>query len=242
MGYSSATVATSTDTGVYSVRITDLPAQDRPRERLRDKGANSLSNAELLAILLRTGSRGRSALHVAQTLLENRDLHGLVRASLTDLKRAPGVGEVKAIQIAAAIELGKRIAALTPEARPAVNAPEDAVNLLMPDMRFLAVEEFRMVMLDSRNNVLGVERVSTGTADSSMAHPRDVFRPAIAANAVAVIVAHNHPGGSADPSAEDRSVTRRLTDAGALIGIDVLDHIIIGDGRWTSMKRIKAMG
>jgi DNA repair protein RadC len=164
-------------------------------------------------------------------------LRGLAGASLSDLTTTKGVGQVKAIQIAACFELGKRLMALPEDYRRQLSSPDEAANLLLPEMRHLDVETLRALFLDTKNRLLRTETISTGTLDSSLVHPREVFKRAIAVSAAGVIVVHNHPSGDPSPSAEDRAVTARLCDAGKLIGIDLVDHIIIGDGRWVSLKR-----
>lgn len=221
----------------YTVTIHELPQDERPRERLVKHGASVCSAAELLAIQLRTGSQERSALGLGELLLKEFDgLKGVANATIEQLSALKGVGEVKAVQIAAAVELGKRLAVLSDEERPAIRCPQDVANLLMPELRDAKKETLKSLLLDTKNRVQKVMTVSVGILDSSLVHPREVFKDAIVASAAALIVAHNHPSGDPTPSAEDKRITQRLAEAGQLIGIELLDHIVIGDNRWVSLK------
>jgi len=226
------------DSCAYSVAIRDLPEEERPRERLMRYGARNLSTQELLAIVLRSGTPRRSALSLADQLLHRHGgLRGLAAADIAELTRTAGVGPVKAIQIAACIELGKRMASHQEDARPQLTSPEAVVDVVECDMRDLKVEEFRALLLDTKNRLIRVKTISIGTLDASLVHPREVFREAVAAVAAGVIVVHNHPSGDPTPSREDEAVTRRLVEAAQIIGIDLIDHVIIGDGRWVSLKQ-----
>lgn len=221
----------------YTVAIRELPDTERPRERLKLYGPQALSDKELLAIQLRIGTRELSALGLAEHLLkEFRGLGGIARAHLEDLKRVKGVGEVKAIEIAATVELGRRIMVLEETPRPKITSPRDVANLLMPELRYEAREHFKSVLLDTKNQVIKICSVSTGTLDCSLAHPREVFREAIIHNAAAIIAVHNHPSGDPTPSVEDRKVTERLLEAGKIVGIELLDHIVIGAQQYISFK------
>jgi DNA repair protein RadC len=229
----------------------DLAEEDRPRERMRRLGPEALSNAELVAILLRTGAGGLSALDVARRLLSrgrggrhagtgadgarHRDLRYLATASLEELIQVPGVGPAKAVQLKAAVELGRRISASN-DARPLVRSPRDVSALVMEEMRFLDREQFRTVLLDAKNHVLGIRTVSVGSLSSSIVHPREIFKEAIARSSAAIVLVHNHPSGDPTPSREDVEVTRRLVEAGRLLGIEVLDHVVVGDKRYVSFK------
>lgn len=224
----------------YKVGIKELPSEERPRERLARYGPRNVSNAELLAIVLRTGTRERSALGLAEYLLKEHGLRGIANASVEELTRIKGVGPVKAVQIAACVELGRRLEK-EPRHRRAVCSPEEAADLLKPHLRDAAKENFVALLLDSKNMVIREEAISVGSLDSSIVHPREVFKTAIAASAASVIVAHNHPSGDPTPSPEDRRVTARLVESGKLLGIDVVDHLIIGDGRWVSMREMGLM-
>lgn len=201
-------------------------------------GPQSLSAQELLAIILRTGAVDLSALSLADHLLHARGgLRGLANSDISDLTRIRGIGRVKAIEIAACFELGKRLLAQTDRVRTELSSPEAVANLVMPEMRDLSVEEFRALLLDTKNGLLRVQTVSVGTLDASLVHPREVFKAAIAASAAGVVIVHNHPTGDPTPSREDIEVTRRLSDAAQVIGISLVDHVIIGDSRWVSLKR-----
>ena len=221
----------------YTVTIHEMPSNERPRERLVHFGASALSTTELLAIQLRIGTRERSAVGLAELLLSHFEgLRGVAGASVEELKHVKGIGEVKAIEIIAAVELGKRLAALTPEEKPCIRSPQDVANLLMPEMRDLKKEHLKSLLLDSKNRVMKVMTVSVGILDSSLVHPREVFKDAILASSASLIIAHNHPSGDPTPSPEDKRITQRLHEAGQLLGIDLLDHIVIGDQRWVSLK------
>lgn len=218
-------------------RISDLPAADRPRERLAGLGPQALSSAELLAILLRVGVRGESAVQVGQRLLRTfGGLMGLHRAPFDELCAQRGIGAAKAAQIKAAIELGRRLALESPEARPAVNSPADAAALVAYEMSALEQEHLRVLLLDRRNRVLDVVEVYKGSVNSAQVHVGEVFKAAIRRGASAIIVAHNHPSGDPTPSPDDVAVTRAIVQAGRLLDVDVLDHIVLGQGRWVSLK------
>lgn len=216
--------------------IKDLPEDLRPRERMVTFGVQALSNAELLAILLRTGNPQETALELAQRLLSQPGgLRYLAEASLEELKSQKGIGLAKAAQIKAAIELGRRLAAFRPE-RPLIQNPADAAYILMDEMRYLDREHFRTISLNTKNRVLAIDNVAVGSLNSSYVHPREVFKGPVRRSAAAVILVHNHPSGDPAPSLEDIQVTRRLVEAGKVLGIEVLDHLILGDGSFISMK------
>jgi DNA repair protein RadC len=211
------------------LRIHDLPAQERPRERLVALGADSLSQAELVAILLRTGTKGISAIHVGQQLLMRfGTLDQLARASLDDLRKIRGIGRDKAVTLKAAFTLARKMAEELRSEAPLLDTPERVADLLREDNRMFDVEHFQVVLLNTRRRLIRVEKLSQGTLDSILVHPREVFRPAIAANASGLVVVHNHPSGDPTPSEADIKVTRDLIRAGQLLKIDVLDHVIIG--------------
>lgn len=224
-------------TANYHLTIRDFPIGERPRERLRHYGAAALSNAELLAILLRVGRPGENVVALSTRLLkEFGDITGLAKASFSELIRIKGVSTAKAAQVKAALELGRRLLLSSPDGRPQITSPGDAANLLMLEMGSLEQEHLRTVLLDTKNRVLASPTVYVGNVNSSIIRVSEVFREAIRQNATALIVAHNHPSGDPTPSPEDIQVTRSIVEAGLLLGIEVLDHLIIGHQRFVSLK------
>lgn len=218
-------------------RITDLVEDDRPRERLVALGPQALSPAELIAILLRVGVPGENAVQVGQRLLNYfGGLAGLHRAPLEELVNQHGVGPAKAAQLKAAIELGRRLNSLPSEDEPTINSPEDAARLVSYEMSALEEEHLRVIMLDTRNHMMDISEVYHGSVNTSQVRVGEVFKSAIRRNATAVIVVHNHPSGDPTPSPDDVAVTRALVDAGRLLEVEVLDHLVIGRGRYVSMK------
>ena len=230
-----------------SYSIKEWPSADRPRERLSGLGPRALSPRELLAILIETGSPAaggrpaRSALDLAGDLLRHfaadeggASLRRVMIASLPEICRVPGIGPAKATKILAALELGSRAAREARPDRERVRGAGDVYQRMRLAMRDLAHEEFHVLLLNTQNEVLRDLQVTRGTLDASLVHPREVFRPAIAEAAASVILVHNHPSGDPTPSAEDRSVTRQLRAAGELVGIEVLDHVVVGEGRYVS--------
>lgn len=221
----------------YVPMIRDLAAEDRPRERLMRVGPQAVSTAELLAIILRTGVGGENVLRLAERLLGSfRDLPGLAQASLAELTQVKGVGPVKAIEIKAALEIGRRLMASAPQEKLRVTSPADAANLLMSEMMFLEQEHLRLILLDTRNGVLGTPTIYVGSLNTSVIRIGELFRAAIKENAAAFIVVHNHPSGDPSPSPEDINVTRQILQAGKLLDISLLDHIVIGHQRYVSLK------
>ena len=221
----------------YHTRIREIPADERPRERLIQYGADVLSTSELLAILLRTGTGKYSAMGLGDHLLASfAGIRGVARASIEELSRIHGVGAAKAAQIKAAIEFGRRLVAASPDERPKIASPRDVYNLLGPSLREEKREHFVAVLLDTKNGVLRTKTVSVGDLSSSVVHPREVFAEAIRHSAASLIVAHNHPSGDPTPSPDDIAVTRRLQESGELLGIEVLDHVVLGDNRFVSLK------
>lgn len=217
--------------------IKDLPVDNRPRERLAAHGPASLSNAELLAIILRTGNREQTALELASRILaEPGGLSYLTEATIEELARFKGVGLAKASQLIAALELGRRVSSTTPETRPVIQGPEQAAQLVMENLKNLDRETFHIICLNTKNQVVKTEMISKGSLDSSLVHPREVFKTAISRSAAAVILVHNHPSGDPSPSPEDLKITRRLVEVGELVGIEVLDHLIIGQNSYVSLK------
>lgn len=218
-------------------RIADLQESDRPRERLATLGPQALSNAELIAILLRVGVTGENAVQVGQRLLQKfNGLSGLHRAPFKELVDQRGLGEAKASQIKAAIELGRRLTLESPEERAAINSPADAAALVQYEMSALEQEHLRVILLDRRNRVLETVEVYKGSVNSSQIRVGEVFKEAIRRNASAMIVTHNHPSGDPTPSPDDVAVTRAIVQAGKLLDVEVLDHLVIGQGRWVSLK------
>ncbi|KZE75176.1 RadC family protein [Paenibacillus elgii] len=225
-----------------NMTLRDVPSEDRPRERMMLYGAQALSNAELLAILLRTGTYQESAVHVAQRLLlECGGLRMLTDMSMEQLTEIKGIGEAKALQIQAGIELGRRLARSTMNETVTIRSPQDVAALLMEDLRYLQKEHFVCLFLNTKNHVIGQETLSMGSLNASIVHPREVFRAAIKRSSASIVCAHNHPSGDPTPSPEDVEITKRLVQAGEIIGIDVLDHIVIGDKRYVSLKELGFM-
>jgi len=205
-----------------------MPEAERPREKLAAHGACSLSDSELIAILLRTGKVGANAVEVARDLLKQHgSLRELSRCRVDELAKIAGIGFAKAVQLAAAFDLGNRLAR-EPLANQKIDSPELVDQLLGGEMRMLRTEEMRVILLDTRYRLIRVEGISSGTVNESIAHPREIFRPAVIASAYAVVVVHNHPSGDPSPSQADHSLTRRLAEAAELMQIKLLDHLIIG--------------
>jgi DNA repair protein RadC len=212
-----------------NLRIKDLPDGERPRERLIELGAGSLRNAELIAILLRTGIKGTSAIQVAEQVLQRfESLENLAGASLEQLCEIKGVGPDKAVALKSAFTLAERMAKELREESPVLDTPERIADLLRETNRLYNVEHFQVVLLNTRRKLIRIEEISQGTLDTILVHPREVFKLAIAANASAIVLVHNHPSGDPTPSEADIKVTRDLIRAGQLLKIDVLDHIILG--------------
>lgn len=216
-------------------RVFDLPPEERPRERLHRHGAAALSSRELLALLLGTGTRRASVLDLAEELLLS-GLRGLPARSLAELERTHGLGRAKASRVLAALELGSRVAADGPEGGPVFRSPADSARYLLPRYASRPVETFGLLALDVRRRLKHEAVISVGCLTASLVHPREVFREAVAARAAALVLFHNHPSGDPEPSAEDLSLTRRLVSAGTLLGIEVLDHLVLGAGRFVSLK------
>ena len=227
-------------------RIKDLALHERPRERLVSEGAEGLENVALVAILLRTGTRGYSAIHIAEQLLARfKTLESLSRASLEDLRQMKGVGRDKAVTLKAAFQLACNMARELRHGAPLLDTPERVADLLRDENRTFEVETFQALLLNTRRRLIRVERISQGTLDTLLVHPREVFRPAITANAAAVVLVHNHPSGDPAPSESDIKVTRDLIRAGQLLKIEVLDHVILGratDERGKDFVSLRELG
>lgn len=212
-----------------ALRIKELPSNERPRERLEAEGADKLKPSELIAILLRTGTQGASALAIGAELVQRfGTLSELARASVDDLRRVRGIGRDKAVTLLAAFTLARRMAKEIHQDSPTLDTPERIADLLREDNRQFDVENFQVILLNTRRRLIRVERISQGTLDTILVHPREVFKPAIAAQAAALVLAHNHPSGDPTPSEADIKVTRDLIRAGQLLKIEVLDHVILG--------------
>jgi DNA repair protein RadC len=226
------------DSGAVRARrgVRDLPADERPRERLARLGPGALSNRELLALLVGSGSNRASALEVAERLA-GQGLRGLAGQSLLELERSPGLGRATASRLLAALELGARLARERPGSAPVFHTPEDSARYLLPRYSSRPVETFGLLALDVRHRLKHEAVVSVGCLTSSLVHPREVFQEAVTARAAALILFHNHPSGDPEPSAEDVALTRRLASAGALMGIEVVDHLVLGAGRYVSLKQ-----
>jgi len=214
-----------------------LASHDRPREKLARAGAEALGDNELVAVLLGSGTRGRNALDVANNLLDAAGgLRGLTRTTRDELARAHGIGSARAARIQAAIELGRRSLTRDPAERPHFAAPRDVAAFLLPLFGNHPVERFGVMLLDTRHRLVRTRILSVGSLDASVVHPREVFREAILAGAAAIVLFHNHPSGDPTPSRDDLALTRRLVTGGDLVGIDVIDHVVLADSRYVSMK------
>ncbi len=221
----------------YQPLIRELPAQERPRERLKKYGAASLSNAELLAIILRTGAASESVLNLSAKLLARfGGLSGLAKAGFGELCMERGLAEAKAAQLKAALELGRRLLSTQPEERLVVKSPQDIANLLQAEMSLLDQEELRLVLLNTKNQVLAISQLYKGSVNTSLIRVSEVFREAVRENCPALVVVHNHPSGDPTPSPEDIEITEQIVKAGKLLDIEVLDHLIIGHQRYVSLK------
>lgn len=223
------------------LKIKDLPLDERPYEKLEKYGPERLSNAELLAVIIKCGNRNETSVSLAQRILmqdeEGKGPAYLHNISLEQLRRIKGIGRVKAIQIKALMEFSKRVAStLSSNRKIVIRCSNDVSRLLMEEMRYLKKEVFKTILVNTKNQLIKLINVSTGSLNASIVHPREVFCEAVKAGASAAIFVHNHPSGDPEPSMEDIDTTRKLVDAGNILGIKVLDHIIIGDGIYTSLK------
>lgn len=221
------------------IKIKELPIGERPYEKLEAIGAEHLSNAELLAVIIKTGTKAYTAVELAQHVLRlshDGRISSLNNLSIEQLKKIKGIGRVKAIQIKAALELSKRVATRDGVFHHSVKSANDVVNLMMEELRYLKKEIFKALLLNTKNQIIKVTDISMGSLNSSIVHPREVFSEAIKYGANSIIFVHNHPSGDPTASAEDIQTTQRLENAGNILGIKVLDHIIIGDGRFFSFK------
>ena len=221
----------------YHLRIKELPPSEQPRERLRDYGAAALSDAELLAILLRVGVAGTNVVQLSQQLLVERGgWPGLLRADYRELCNRHGIGEAKAATLKAALEIGRRLLLTEHEQRFQIKSPTDVASLLMLEMSHLEQEHLRTVLLDTKNRVQTINTVYIGSLNASLIRVGEVFKEALKRNSAALVVVHNHPSGDPTPSPEDVLVTREIVAAGKLLDVEVLDHLVIGQGRFVSMR------
>ncbi len=231
--------------GVPTARPTmkEWPADERPREKLLRRGASSLSDVELLAILLRVGTRALTALDLARALLMREGtLRTLAGRNAAELMRLPGIGQAKAVELLAAVELGRRIQAERASKRTIIRSPEDVARKMMPMLRERPSEAFFVLILDAKNGLKAEVELTSGTLNASLVHPREVFKAAIDARAAAVVVVHNHPSGNAEPSREDIEITRQLVKAGEVVGIPVHDHVIVAGDSYTSLAERGILG
>jgi DNA repair protein RadC len=214
----------------------EVAPHDRPREKLERLGAAALGDNELLALVLGSGSRADNALSIANRLLEQcAGLHGLTRTAVGALQRVPGVGIARAAQVLAAVELGRRTLVRGVAERPRLNTPRQLAEYLLPQYGSHAVEQFGVVMLDTKHRLVRIKTISVGSIDSTVVHPREVFREAVLASAAALVLFHNHPSGDPTPSPDDLVLTTRMVSAGTVMGIDVVDHLILADQRYFSL-------
>lgn len=221
----------------YHVTMKDLPKDIRPRERLLREGPEVLSDIELLAILIRTGTNKGNALDISEKLLTKvGGLSQLIDSTVEEISAIHGIGQIKAAYIKAALELGKRLDRTPVLDKPKITSPRDVSNLLMAEMRRYDREYFKALCLNTKNQVISIETVSIGSLSASIVHPRELFKNPIKRSSAALILVHNHPSGDPTPSSEDIEVTQRLCEAGKILGIEVLDHIIIGDRKFTSLR------
>lgn len=220
-----------------ALMIRDFPQNERPRERFIQHGPQSLSNHELIAILLRTGTKDESVLQLSNRLLTQFEgLRLLKSATLEEIMEIKGIGQAKSIQILAAVEIGRRVANLAFNERYVIRSPEDGAKYLMNDMRFLTQEHFVCLYLNTKNQVIHKQTIFIGSLNASIVHPREVFKEALKRSAASIICLHNHPSGDPAPSREDIEVTKRLAECGKILGIDLLDHLIIGENKFVSLK------
>ena len=220
------------------MKLNELPVWEKPREKMLRDGVQSLSTAEVIAVVLRTGTQKKSAIELATEVLsmDRRGLRHLAECTPEELCSVHGLGEAKACELLAAIELGKRLASQPPEHGPLIRKPEDIAGIFMEKLRYEKREHFKCLLVNARGEVIEENEISVGDLTSSTSHPREVFHGAIRRSAGSVAFVHNHPSGNPEPSPADIETTRRLVDAGQLLGIPVIDHIIIGDGEYVSMK------
>ena len=223
----------------YRLMLREMAPDERPREKLKLRGPSALSDGDLLAIILNTGIVGETVTDVSQRLLaQHGGLRGLFRMDVAELARIRGLGDAKAVRLKAALELGRRLAALSPDARPQVGSPEDIANLLQIEMAALEQEQLRVVLLDTKHRILGARTVYQGNVNQAQVRVAEVYRDAVRQNATAIVAVHNHPSGDPTPSAADAALTAELHRAGQLLDVELLDHLVVGQGRWVSLRRL----
>ncbi len=231
-------VSETASTG-YRLMLREMAPDERPRERLKLRGPSALSDGDLLAIILNTGLKGETVTDLSQRLLaQHGGLRGLFRLEISELAEIRGLGDAKAVRLKAALELGRRLAALSPEERAQVTSPDDVANLLQIEMAALEQEQLRVVLLDTKHRILGTRTVYQGSVNQAQVRIGEVYRDAVRQNATAIVAVHNHPSGDPTPSAADVSLTVEMVRAGEMLDIDLLDHLIIGQGRWLSLRRL----
>lgn len=213
-----------------------MPMEERPRERLIKNGAHSLSNGELLAIILRTGTQKENIINICSRIFSEYSIKQLSQANVTKLTEIHGIGEAKAAQMSAVFELGRRLESFVDDPIRKIRSPADVYSMLYPKLRELKKERLTTLHLNTKNEVIREEVVSIGSLNANIVHPREVFRSALMEASASVILTHNHPSGDPSPSREDIAVTKKLVEGGKILGIDVLDHVIIGDGSYVSLK------
>lgn len=219
----------------HHTKIKDWPAAERPREKLLQRGAHALSDAELLAILIRVGSGKSTALDLARKILvQEKNLRGIAGKTAQELMRLKGIGEAKAVELLAAFEVGRRVQGMSNDDKIIIHSPEDIARIMIPRLRDRKNESFWVMLLDAKNGLMHEEELTTGTLTASLVHPREVYKLAIDRVAASVIVVHNHPSGNREPSSEDVNVTRQLVEAGRIIGIPLHDHVIVAGDGYTS--------
>ena len=227
-------------TSKTTYRIADLAPDERPRERLKNNGPGALNTAELLAVLLRTGLKGESAVQLGQRILHTfGGLAGLQRADYSEVESVRGMGEAKATALKAAIEIGQRLSVQNPEAKPTISSPADAAAIVQYEMSALGQEHLKEIILDTRNRVMGIEELYRGSINFTSARVGEIFRPAVRRDAAGIILVHNHPSGDPTPSPDDLALTKAVREAGILLDIELIDHLVIGQGRFVSMKERK---
>lgn len=223
----------------YRLMIREMAPSERPRERIKEYGGNALSTTELLALMLNTGIKGEPVTSMAQRLLhQHGGLTGLMRMDFAELARVKGIGESKAARVKAAFELGRRLTAVAPDERPKVESPEDVVTLLGIEMAALEQEQLRVVLLDTKHHVQAIKMIYQGSVNQASVRMGELFRDAVRHNAVAMVLVHNHPSGDPMPSSADVTMTIEAVAAGKMLDISVIDHVIIGQGKHSSLKRL----